>query len=427
MRPRLNLKVRFSVAVLLVALVSSAGFYYAVDRVIQLIEFEVQTQALDREIDAIRQQTADADTAQPASKRTLVFVVHSDADLENVPQRIRKLQPGGRREFRIDGRRYIGARQDVGETRVWVAQDIDEIEALEHQLVNFAGILITVALVIAGLVGLLLARAVTKPVSRLTQAVTSLAPEHTGERIGSSSGDAEIDRIAEAFDRFLDRLDAFVARERAFTDQASHELRTPVAIIDSASELLQRSPGLDPQSRERVARIQRAAAQMHSLIEALLFLARSDGGMKREPIELGSVLQEACDGYRQLLTGRELTLSCETPISASVLAPRGMVLCIINNLVGNAISHTQRGEISVSLESKSFVVQDSGPGIAEQDLPRIFEMGFRGYQSRGSGLGLHIVHRICEQLSWRIEVESAQSAGARFTVWFDTSADQSTD
>lgn len=422
MRLNLSLKVRFSAAVLLVALVSSAGFYYAVDRVIELIEFEVQEQALGREVEAIRRQIAGAEVAPLASGRTRVFVVHTEADMEQVPPPLRKLQPGARREFKQGGRRYIGARQDIGETRVWVAQDIEEIEQLEHRLVKLAWVLITLALVVAGLVGLLLARAVTRPVTRLAQAVTSLTPEHSGVRIGNYGGDPEINRIAEAFDRFLDRLDAFVARERAFTDQASHELRTPVAIIDSASELLKRSPNLDTQALERVARIQRAAAQMHSLIEALLFLARSGGGLKREPIELGAVLQEACDGYRQLLTGRDLTLACETPGNAIVMAPRGMLLCVINNLVGNAISYTQRGEVSVKLGEQCFVVEDSGPGIAEQDLPRIFELGFRGYQSRGSGLGLHIVHRICEQLSWRIEVENGEVAGARFTVWFAPSS-----
>ncbi|MDZ4077862.1 MULTISPECIES: HAMP domain-containing sensor histidine kinase [Hydrocarboniphaga] len=419
MRLKLSLRVRFSAAVLFVAVLLSAGFYYAVDRAIELIEFEVQEQALSREVDAIHRQVTGA--VSPVSSRTRVFIVQSDADLENVPPPLHELRPGARREFKLDGRRYIGTRRDIGETRVLVAQDIEEIELLEHRLVNLATVLISIALLIAAVVGLLLARAVIKPVTRLAQAVTSLSPEHPGARIGSSGGDPEIDRIAEAFDRFLDRLDTFVTRERAFTDQASHELRTPVAIIDSASELLKRSPNLDPQSLERVARIQRAAAQMHSLIEALLFLARADGGSKSEPIELGAVLQDACDGYRQLLTGRDLTLTCETPAAVTVMAPRGMLLCVINNLVGNAISHTQQGEVSVRLDAQCFVVQDSGPGIAEQDLPRIFEMGFRGCQSRGSGLGLHIVHRICEQLNWRIEVASGQSTGARFTVWFGPS------
>ena len=101
--------------------------------------------------------------------------------------------------------------------------------------------------------------------------------------------------IAAAFDDYMDRLERVLEREQAFTEDASHELRTPLAIISSAAELLAEEPALSAAGVERVLRIRRAANQMQSLIEALLFLARGEPGGRQQPCALDQIVREAAE------------------------------------------------------------------------------------------------------------------------------------
>ncbi len=163
-------------------------------------------------------------------------------------------------------------------------------------------IVIVGAWVTAIAAGVLLSQRVVRPVLRLADEVSALDPSDTKRRLRDEFSDQEIGPIAAAFDGYLERLDEFVARERAFTDEASHELRTPLAVVLSAVQLLDQEPTLSDRGRERVARIGRAARQMQDLVEALLFLAREDGGWKAEPCALDEVLEEC--GRRLSRRGR---------------------------------------------------------------------------------------------------------------------------
>lgn len=423
MRLRLGLRARFVAALLSVAVLLSAGYYYSVHRIVELVEIELQQRALDRELEEFADQLARSPGSElPQRLRMRAYVVHDERELESLPERLRDLRPGQHRELMIDGHRYQAARRDVGSLRLILAHDIEDIEALERRLVALAWFIVGAGLLVAAAVGVLLARAVTRPVSRLAALVTGLDPTRRGQRVDDPADDPEIGRIAVAFDRFLVRLDEYVSREQAFTDEASHELRTPLAIVDSATQLLKRQNAHDASTQQRLARIERATAQMHSLIEALLFLARADGGLAQEPVALDTLLQEVCDGHRELLGGRDLSLSCEVTAPQTVQAPRGMVLCVLNNLLGNAIRHTAQGRIEVCLQPGCIRIRDTGSGIPDEDLPHIFELGYRGRQSRGSGLGLHLVRRICDRLGWRIDVQSAAGTGTEFRVSLDAAA-----
>jgi signal transduction histidine kinase len=95
-----------------------------------------------------------------------------------------------------------------------------------------------------------------------------------------------------------------------------------------------------------------------------------------------------------------------------------MAACVVSNLVGNAVRNTDKGRIDVRLEADRIVVQDTGSGIAARDLQQIFERRYRSPHSGGLGLGLYLVKRICDRLGWRVEVQSAPGAGARFDVLF---------
>ena len=99
-----------------------------------------------------------------------------------------------------------------------------------------------------------------------------------------------------------------------------------------------------------------------------------------------------------------------------------MAACVVGNLLENAVHYTENGMIRVELSPQELVVQDSGVGIAPADLSNIFERRYRGPQSRGLGLGLYLIKRICDRLGWSVRAESVPGAGARFVVTFSSKA-----
>jgi signal transduction histidine kinase len=213
----------------------------------------------------------------------------------------------------------------------------------------------------------------------------------------------------------MERLQGVRERERAFTEDASHELRTPLAIIASASEMLTEEPTLSQPGRERVLRIRRASGQMQSLIEALLFLARGEPEGPARLYSLDQVVKEAAEGIATAAAAKSIEVVLEVaPVRSNGVA--AMAACVVNNLLLNAVNFTQSGRILVQLTSATLLVQDTGVGISPQDLAHIFERRYRGAQSRGLGLGLYLVSRVCERLGWRITAESEAGRGTTFRI-----------
>jgi signal transduction histidine kinase len=224
--------------------------------------------------------------------------------------------------------------------------------------------------------------------------------------------------IAAAFDRYLQRLDEFVIREQSFTQVASHELRTPLSIVLSGVQLLLEERGLTEHGRERLERIHRAALQMNGLIEALLFLAREDNRTTDAACSLDEVVRAAVDAQGEAAANAALELHCEIVAPQAVGTSAVMANAVVSNLIANAIQHAGHGRIDVRLESGRLSVQDTGKGIAPEELTRIFEFRYRGERSRGMGLGLYLVKLICDRLGWRIRASSSPGAGTRFEVLF---------
>lgn len=418
-KPRLNLRSRFILALLVVATLLSGGYYYAVHEFIEVLEDELGTQSLIRELNAFTEYYAKNPAAQPIERdRIRTYVYKANEAATDLPPPLAKWENSRSGEFRWHGVEYQAIRHDIGDTRVYMTLSLSRVEDLERRLMAFAWIFISGALLMSAIVGAGLSLLVTRPVSRLADMVTGLHPAERGNKLADQFGDHEVGLIAQAFDQYLGKIDEYVKREKAFTDDASHELRTPLTIIINAAQLLEEDPQLGASGRERLARICRAAAQMQALIEALLFLAREDGGVTNDRCAMHEILRESVDALSEELAGKPLQIRLDIGAQVVIDAPRAMVSCVVRNLIGNAIQHGGDGRIEVQLHEREFIVQDTGSGIPENALERIFERRYRGADSHGLGLGLYIVQRICKRLGWKIDACNVEGSGARFAVRF---------
>lgn len=403
---------------MLVVMVLGAGFFVAVDRFVEALEVELLERRMAEELgELVEAYGRLGASAQVVGSTVHSYVVQPGAPTD-VPPAILGLSPGTHPEVVLDGVEYHVGRADVGDTRLYVLLNIEPVEALEARLLVLAWVWSIAAISLSALAAVALSRLVSRPVSQLTRLVARLDPRQRKVSLRAQFGDREIGQIASAFDRYLERLDAFVEREQAFTEDASHELRTPLAIVLSSTQLLRDDVAISAQSRQRVLRIERAARHMQELVEALLFLAREDGGGCPSDCAIDEVLQEVVESQRELLAARDVRIDLQVATPQRVNAPCGMVASVLNNLVVNALNHAGCGEVSVRLEAGRVIVRDTGAGIEAGDLARIFERRYHGARTGGLGLGLYIVKRICDRLGWTIAVRSAPGAGTCVEIGF---------
>ena len=219
--------------------------------------------------------------------------------------------------------------------------------------------------------------------------------------------------LAADFDNYLLRLHDFIERERLFTGDVSHELRTPLAVIQGATDLLMADPDLDRKNRLRIARIDRAVAEMGEISGALLALAREQDAPAEDAgdCDVVAVVEELVSRHRQLLHDKPVTLNVSVIEPPKVAADHAVLAMTIGNLLRNALTFTDSGEVRITLESGAVQVEDTGQGLQVPEIKKLFRPYVRGGDSKGAGLGLSLVHRLCKRQGWRITLANRPGGG----------------
>jgi two-component system sensor histidine kinase MprB len=277
----------------------------------------------------------------------------------------------------------------------------------------------------AGL-GLAASRRIIAPISRLTDAARHIgATEDLSRRI-EAGGDDEIGELARRFNEMLERLaasrdalDSSMRAQRQLIADASHELRTPVTSLRTNIEVLLEGGELAPGERERLlADVVAQTEELTALVSDLIDLARGEEPASHvEDVRLDALAEEAVARARRHAPGAVFETSLEPVVVAGT--PERLARAV-NNLLDNAARHAPPGSaISVTVDGSGVAVRDRGPGIAESDLPHIFDRFYRGAAARataGSGLGLAIVRQVAETHGGRATAANAPDGGAVFRL-----------
>ncbi len=333
------------------------------------------------------------------------------------------LQPGIH-EISHAGQNYIIKFTQIADDRYYMLYNITDFESAEHWLnAIFSG---SILLVVLGSIwyGYTLGDHVLAPVKRLAEKIKLLPADNFDVTLAQEFANDEVGSLAESFDTYLERMRAFVEREHYFVSDASHELRTPLAVIQGATEMLVSTAPLNDKDQEKLLRIQRAVTNMSRSIAALLILARepvaSSEAESQGEISIADVVNDTIEACRVLIDPTQVTIKLQIKAEPELAAPDVIVSLLVTNLIQNAIRYTPGGEISVTLDELKLVVSDTGIGIPQADIEKIFERGFRAnnVSSDGSGLGLSLVKRICDHFGWTIEVASQHGEGSTVTWKF---------
>lgn len=341
---------------------------------------------------------------------------------EIVPIPFRDL-PSGVHDVRTDEAYYKAAVRKEDDFWVFLTYDVSENRELLRRLI---WALVTVVLFFSLLslaLGIWSSGRVLAPLTQLAGRLESMDENAPPEPLKPYFPDDEVGQLAAALDDYADRLHDLVERDQAFNADVSHELRTPLAVISGATELMLAQPDLSERNRERLLRIARAARQSSDITTALLHLVRASrdpgSGMRAE--DVGRLAEQVVENYRPLIGERPLDLVLVINEPVSVIAPEAVIAVTLGNLVGNAVRYTTEGEVRVEVDRGQIRILDTGPGIAEEDLPHVFDRHFRGRQAagtKGSGLGLSIVKRLCELYGWKIGFRNRKGGGLVVSVQF---------
>jgi two-component system sensor histidine kinase MprB len=304
---------------------------------------------------------------------------------------------------------------------------------VESVLTSLRWILTLLFLTVVGLAALLArmaARRVMKPLAEVTATAQMIGEtDDLSRRIAVHEAD-EVGQLATSFNEMLERLetsraqlDASVIAQRQLVADASHELRTPVTSLRTNIEVLLSGAELEDDDRTRLLTdVVEQSEELSNLVSDLIEVARGDTPPTNlEDLRLDRLAEDGVDRARRNAPSVEFR---EQLAPVSVHGNPDRLMRAINNLLDNAALHAGHGgPVEVTVDATGLTVRDHGDGIAEADLPHLFDRFYRGANSRarmGSGLGLSIVRQAAEQHSGSVSVANAPDGGAVFTLSLPT-------
>ena len=331
------------------------------------------------------------------------------APSDGLPAEVLSL-PVGNHEIRLGGREaHVAVRHD-GSARYILVYDAEEHEGRMLSLMLLTITASTLLALMVLLSGYALAGRLSGSLERLAARVNT--PD--GAPLAGPDMERELRAIAEALDRYHQRQQEALDRERAFAANLSHELRTPLTAIRTDAELLAALPDAPEAVRRRANRMIHGVDRINALGSSLLLLSREAGPALLEEIRLQPAVREVWEPLSQ---------SASKPVGLRVMVPEGTTVSadptlfdlVLRNLLDNALRHSDRGEIVCALEGSRLIVSDCGRGFAEAELPHVFDRFFSGPQGR-HGLGLALVQHVCRASGWRVSAGNAATGGGQVTI-----------
>lgn len=339
---------------------------------------------------------------------------------------LRTVESGGHSWYLYDEQITV---EDYGPVWVRSIAAADAFNSTLGTLGKTALLVLPVFVVLAAVCGYLLTRRAFAPVRQITQTAREIGEGgDLSRRIGLTGRKDEIHTLAAEFDAMFARLEQAFDREKQFTDDASHELRTPTAVILSQSEYALQNTHPQGETRAALESIHTQAARMAELLSQLLMLARADKGrqvVQREPVDLSELVEMVAETEAEQAEARNITVQTALEPGVMVQGDETLLMRLLINLTENAIRYGRPGgQVKLTLRRQDGeavgTVEDDGIGIAPEDLDKIWQRFWQADPARsggGAGLGLSMVRWIAQAHGGRVTVQSEPGKGSIFTFF----------
>lgn len=281
----------------------------------------------------------------------------------------------------------------------------------------FAGLLLLtiISLVIAMVVGRLIANKVMSPLTQLMEDVDNTS---VGKNLSSYFPD-EVGVLAKKIDDMISRMFGFIEREKTFSRDVSHELRTPITSSQMALELAMRlTDSSDENVNKALLRIQDANRDMIHLIETFMLIGREHIKVETETkTNLQTVVSHSISKNRYLISDKEIRVTNHVATNVVLPQPRQLLEVVIDNVLRNSFQYTDHGNVTIRGDHSHISVADTGIGFEQTALDRLMQP-YETFHGQGVGLGLNIIKRICNLTGWELQIKSQPGEGSLLTVSF---------
>jgi len=312
--------------------------------------------------------------------------------------------------------------------QVQVGMSRADVEETLRTVVLIFAIALPLLLAIAGIGGYLVSSRALAPVDAITAMAANIRPDDLDKRLDLDLPDDELGRLARTFDAMLERIDIAFERQRRFTGDAAHELRTPLSLMQSQVELALSRPRTRAEYQDALTNLHDDIERLTSIVSVLLTLARADASAlpsNRETVDLAEIVALVIDSYGPQADRSGVQL-IDRSTRTLVTADDDLIVQLLVNLIDNALAHTPPdGSVTVGTTNRTgqacLWVEDTGSGIAPEHQARIFERFYRADPGRsrgagGVGLGLAFCKAIADAHGGTLTVESEPGNGSRFEL-----------
>ena len=417
----------FRVFVLQLVLISTAAFL-GVFFSGKIVEQVLVKEALEQEADFYwKLYDQNPQVALPNTRNLTGYLVDSDSPKlqPGLPEPLTNIDSNYSRVV-INGTEPLVLRSQRDNTTLYLIFNEEQVASLTF----FFGIApLAIVLIVIYLVTWIAYRQSSRaisPIMKLAKAMQKFDIKHqTLKTLDLKSirntADADVVVLIDALEQFTDRLDSFIQRERNFTRDASHELRTPLAVIKGSLELLI-SRDYNEKEQAALKRIRNTADGMQTLLETLLLLSReAELQSPNEPVIINDLIKQELELIDSAIKRNDINISLNEKCLIEISAPEKVLSILLGNILHNAISYTKSGGVTITVDALTVTIQDTGPGMNEEELKRAFEPFYRSTtagERQGYGLGLAIVKRLCEQFAWPLEAQSNTGQGTTINIRF---------
>jgi len=305
---------------------------------------------------------------------------------------------------------------------LYIARDTELFEQREAIFILGITLIGALFIIVSFVLTQLTARRIVTPLDKLTQEISSISPRSRAMRVSVDYRDHELHSIATTFNTYLTTMEEYVKREHMLISMASHELRTPIAVISGALDVLTERGTANKSDSKTINRIRNATNQMNANVEAILMLARKQSSSHPTSRillseQLQSVVQERLKTHPY---DQERLLISPSEINHELVSVPTLINMMLKNLIQNALEHTQ-GKVRLQQNSHGLLVSDEGAGLPKNvHLQLSQKISLPPGQMNKSGLGLFIVTLICERLGYAIEVDDLRGDGTHLQLRFQT-------
>ncbi|WP_228411766.1 sensor histidine kinase [Entomomonas moraniae] len=412
--------IAFFLMTLVVAGVSSIGIFFIVHE----LEEHFVSQGLSDNLQEIINNQMSRERIMRLNQDTDFYTTNAQVHYP-IPEQFKEVKPGFSEILLRNGNAYYIYKRSIGHQDYLIVKNQTEFEKREQILLLVVFLWFIVSLVFAYVLGKLLANRILAPVIKLAKQVSQISLSQNKQQIinfDKQYADDEIGQLATTFARAFADLHQALERERLFTSDVSHELRTSLMVITTGCELLLLDRDkLSSKQYQQIQRINTANQDMQELVQTFLMLARKENSqIVGDQVTLITLAEDQRDIWLPKFQEKNINFSLDIKSTNMRTYNKILLKTVMSNLLRNAWHYTEEGMVRLIVDGDMFWVEDTGVGVPADKQQAIFQAFVRGSnRGEGLGLGLSLVKRICTHESWQVSVDSTDESGSVFYVYLN--------